>query len=121
MTAEEAFALFVTRVLLPHKARRFATLVSRTKGQRKILDGLCHEFEPAIRPQAVRPKDYKHIWSRPCFAFHPSLEFGAAFPSVRDAYEQLSVDDSWLILLQDGTAGIHRPEARWDAEKLLAV
>ena len=41
--------------------------------------------------------------------------------AVRDAYEKLSVEDSWLILLTDASAGIHRPEARWDDEKLIVA
>jgi hypothetical protein len=32
----------------------------------------------------------------------------------------LSVQDRWLIILQDGSASIHRPKARWDDEKLIA-
>jgi hypothetical protein len=46
--------------------------------------------------------------------------FGAEFSTVREAYDELSLEDSWLIVLQDASAGIHRPEARWGDEKLLA-
>ena len=52
--------------------------------------------------------------------FHEPLGFGVEFASVREAYDELSVGDGWLILLCDGSAGIHRPEARWDDEKLIA-
>lgn len=55
----------------------------------------------------------------PCFVFHESLGFGVEFASVREAYDKLSLEDGWLILLRDGSAGIHRPEARWDDEKLI--
>jgi hypothetical protein len=120
MNAAEAFVVFVTRVLVPGKARRFAALTSSKKGQRKILEGLCHEFEPAVRPAAIRGRNYNSLWTHTCFAFHSSVGFGVEFPNVRNAYEQLSVQDSWLILLQDASAGIHRPEARWDDEKLIA-
>jgi hypothetical protein len=56
----------------------------------------------------------------PCFVFHTSLGFGVEFQNVRAAYEALATQDSWLILLQDASAGIHRPEARLDVEKLIA-
>jgi hypothetical protein len=120
MNAEEAFAEFVKRVLTPNKARRYAALASSKKGQRKILDGLCHDFEPAIRPTAIHSKNYDNLWAQPCFSFHASIGFGVEFPNVRSAYNQLSVEDSWLIILRDASAGIHRPEAYWDHEKLIA-
>jgi hypothetical protein len=120
MNATEAFTAFVTRVLVPTKARRFAVLASSTKGQRKVLDGLCHEFEPAIRDAAVRTKDYSKLWEKACYVFHSRVGFGTEFSNVRHAYDELAIEDSWLIVLQDASAGIYRPEARWDDEKLIA-
>ena len=119
MDSQQAFTQFVRRCLSPEKARRFAELSTSKKGQRKILDGLCHEFEPAIRPGAVQRGGYEGLWNSPCFVFYERLGFGVEFASVREAYDQLSVEDSWLILLCDASAGIHRPEGRWDEEKLI--
>jgi hypothetical protein len=51
--------------------------------------------------------------------FYSPLGFGVEFASVREAYEKLSIEDSWFIILHDASAGIHRPEARWDDEKLI--
>jgi len=121
MDAQHTFAHFVSRVLVREKAARLTSLSATKKGQRKILDGLCHEFEPAILPSAVRRMEYDAILDRPCFVFHAPIGFGVEFPAVRDAYEKLSVEDSWLILLADASAGIHRPEGRWDNEKLIVV
>jgi hypothetical protein len=120
MNATEAFSAFVTRALVPAKARRFAVLALSKKGQRKAINGLCHEFEPALRDVAIRTKDYTRLWEKPCYAFHSRVGFGAEFSTVRQAYDELSMDDSWLIVLQDASAGIHRPESRWDAERLIA-
>ena len=120
MDAPQAFTHFVQRCLSPEKARRFAELAASKKGQRKFLAGLYHEFEPAVRAEAVRGGGYDKLWERPCFVFHEPLGFGVEFASVREAYDELSVGDGWLILLCDGSAGIHRPEARWDDEKLIA-
>jgi len=89
------------------------------KGSGRILDGLCHEFEPAILPSAVRRKDYDALFERPCFVFYAPMGFGVEFGTVRDACEKLSLEDSWLILLNDASAGIHRPEGRWDDENSL--
>ena len=119
MTASEAFVAFVTGFLVPTKARRFAALASTKKGQRRILDGLSHQFEHAVRPGAIHARNYDQLWNQSCFVFHSSLGFGVEFPSVREAYDRLSVDDSWLIVLQNASAGVHRPEARWDAESFI--
>lgn len=74
----------------------------------------------AVRDAAVRTKDYAKLWEKPCYAFHPRVGFGAVYSTVREAYDELALDDSCLILLQDASAGIHRPEARWDDERLIA-
>ena len=121
MDAQQTFARFVSRVLVREKAERFTALSTSKKGQRKILDGLCHEFDPAILPTAVRRNDYDALLNKPCFVFFAPMGFGVEFRAVRDAYDELSIQDSWLILLTDASAGIYRPEGRWDDEKLIAV
>ncbi|MGI8978873.1 MAG: hypothetical protein ACR2FY_06580 [Pirellulaceae bacterium] len=120
MTASEAFVKFVSKVLIPAKAKRFSALASTTKGQRSILDALSHDLERAVRSNATKGRHYEDLWTRPCFVFHCTLEFGIEIASVRDAYERLAKDESWLILLQDGSAGIHRPEGHWDNEMIIA-
>jgi hypothetical protein len=120
MEATAAFVNFIRRVLTPAKAQRFAALVGKEKGQKRILKGLYHEFEPAIRANAIRKEPYDRVWDQPCFVFAESQGFGVEYASVREAYEEVASYDGWLIVLQDGSAGIHRPEDRWDAEKMLA-
>lgn len=120
MTPTEAFTNFVHRCLIAAKRDRYAGLASTEKGRPKILNALCHEFERAINPKSVRSRNYDNLWKQPCFVFHTSHGFGAEFATVREAYDALQSDDSWLILLTDGAAGIYRPESRWDDEKLIA-
>lgn len=119
MNPSDVFVAFVNRALLPAKAQRLVNLASTKKGQHKILDGLSHKFESAIRESSIRVEDFSELWEKPCFAFHSKLGFGAEYSKLSDAYDDLSTEDSWLIVMQDGTAGIHRPESRWDAEKLI--
>jgi hypothetical protein len=121
MDAPQAFTQFVQNCLSPEKAKRFTALAVSKQGQRKILESLYHQFESAIRPDAVQRGGYDQLWESPCYAFHQPLGFGVEFASLREAYDQLSIEDGWLILLQDASAGIHRPEARWDDEKLIAA
>ena len=91
----------------------------RRKGRRKILQALSHEFEPAIRPETVQLRTDDAVFSEPCYVFEARVGFGVEAPSVREAYDRLSIQDSWLILLRDGSAGIHRPEWRWDDERFI--
>ena len=120
MEAREAFIRFVSAVLVKEKAERFGTLATTTKGQRKIMIALCHEIEPAVRPSAVRRAAYDPVLEEPCFVFFESIGFGVPLPTVREAYEKISVYD-WLIVLRDASAGIYRPESRWDDETLLVA
>jgi hypothetical protein len=109
MTAVEAFKQFAKHVLTPSKAERFATLASSKKGQHKILNDLCHRFESVVRKSAIQRRDRRSFENLACFAFHASCGFGASYPTVSEAYEALSVDDGWLILVADGSVGFIAP------------
>ena len=74
---------------------------------------LDHDFERAIHPRIKRGVVNRKMR---CYAFHSSTGFGEEFPSVANAYDRLSDSDGWLIVVSDGSAGIYRPEAHWDAE-----
>ncbi len=121
MNAQQAFAHFVSHALVPEKTERFVVLSSSKAGQKKILEGIGHEFGSIINPGAVRPSCLNALLSKPCFVFYRPLGFGVEFGTLSDAYEKLSIEDSWLIVLADGSAGIHRPEARWDDEKFIVA
>src|ERR1700683_2281570 len=108
MDPQEALVAFVSRVLVPAKARRMAALVATEKGRSRILNSLDHDFERAIRPGAVRPVGRSVASQRPCYVFHQSIGFGHAFASVREAYARLSNEEGWLIVFQDASAGIFR-------------
>lgn len=116
LDATELFVRFVRGVLVPERAARYAALAASLKGQRKILDSLYHAFRPSIRPAAVSNERCEAFLDKPCLVFHARVGFVIEFATVRDAYERLSGDDGWLILLRDGTTGVHRPEDRWDDE-----
>ena len=117
--AQQAFVKFVKRTVTPEKARRFAALAETKNGQRKLLDALSHEFESAIVAQAAPPSADDAIWQQPCYVFRERTGFGVDAASMREAYDELSTRDSWLIILCDSSAGIHRPEDRWDDEKFI--
>jgi hypothetical protein len=121
MDPQQAFSQFVNQVLSSEKARRLTAIAATTKGQRKVLEELCHQIEYAVRPAAIRLGGYNSLWDHSCFVFHTSVGFGAEFPSVREAYDKMTLEDGWLILLKDASAGVHRPESRWDDEKLLVA
>jgi hypothetical protein len=117
MDAQIAFVGFVNRVLTAKKAVRFTAIAATETGRRRILDSLNHEFAPAIRADAIRHNDREKLYGHACYVFHSGTGFGVEFTTVREAYAELSTEDGWLILLRDGSAGLHRPEGRWDDEK----
>ena len=119
MDGQQAFTNFVQKTLSQEKAERFTALAASKKGQKKILESFYHQFEPAIRTDAIRVSGRERIWDSPCYVFHQPLGFGMEFNSVGEAYNQLSIDDGWLILVRDASAGIFRPEAKWDDEKFI--
>ena len=106
---------FASLALVPARAERFFCLASSEKGRRKLLAALDHDLERAIRPTRNRTDCIDR--RSPCYAFHSSTGFGKRFASVADAYSDLSLMGGWLIVLTDGSAGIYRPEAHWDAER----
>src|SRR5580658_6393270 len=75
MNTYETFVAFVKRALIPARARRFATLAASKKGQEKVLAGLDHDFERAVRPGVGRPVGQASAGKQPCYAFHPSYWF----------------------------------------------
>jgi hypothetical protein len=120
MTPTESFTKFVSNFLLPTKASRYAELSNSKKGQKKILNYLCHEFESVVRKECIKSPSYDSMLELPCFVFENSRGFGALRDSVREALEELAVADSWLIVLIDGSAGAYRPEGKYDDEILIA-
>lgn len=113
MNAISAFSAFLGHALAPARAARYSGLAGTPKGQRKLLDSLNHDFDRAIRPNSRRGRVDRRA---PCYAYHSSVGFGAEFSAVAEACDHLSGSDGWLIVLSDGSGGIYRPEARWDAE-----
>ena len=121
MSPTDAFVEFASRVLVPAKAERFRGIAFSEKAQRKVLDDLCHRSEGAILESAKRGNDVQLIENLPCFAFHASCGFGKEFPTVREAMAALGREDGWLIVVSDGSAGVYRPEARWDGQVVIVA
>ncbi|MCX6358694.1 MAG: hypothetical protein NT029_02720 [Armatimonadetes bacterium] len=115
MDSEQAFCRFVRHALAPGAGERLAAMATGAKGRRKILLALSHRFRSDIRAEAIRRLGTACALDRPCYVYCEGMPFGAAMATVQGAYENLAECDSWLILLQDGSAAIHRPE-RWDDE-----
>ena len=119
MKPEEAFAKFVRGALAPAKAERYLALHGSKKGKAKILADLYHGFEDAIRPEVVRAGETQGTDA--CFVFAETQGFGVEYSHVGEALDALALDDGWLIVTQDGTMGVYRPESRWDDQKLMKI
>ena len=73
-----------------------------------------------MRPNTVVTNVPSRMRKSPCYVFHHRRGYGVKYPTFDAAYEELSIDDSWLIVMADGSMGVHRPESRWDAEQVFA-
>lgn len=120
MNEIEAFSSFVSKALENEKSRRYLSLAGTKKGKKKILDDLCHGFESAILNKNIVDSDSGYS-SKACYLYSGPTGFGIRYDTVLSAYEDVSMDDSWLIISDDGRYGIHRPESRWDDEKKILV
>jgi hypothetical protein len=120
MNAIEALKTFVEGALLLSKARRYVALLETKKGLRKIMEDLPHRLETELDPRWITQRT-KMPMTSPCFVFKAPRDLGTPYDTMQEAYDLLSGDNSWLIIAQDGLAGIHRPEDRWDAEKMIRV
>lgn len=115
MDAARALLTFVSAVLAPKKAERFARLVETEKGRKKFLRSLAHGFEAAIRAE-LPSVPLESIANARCYVFRSPSTFGEERPSIAAAYAQLWVEDAWLLVSLDGRAGVYRPEGRRDRE-----
>jgi hypothetical protein len=120
MTAINSLRQFVESALLPDKARRYFALLETKKGLLKIADDLCHGLESEIDARLTTTRG-KMPMSSPCFVFKAPHDMGTPYKTMAEAYATLAASDSWLIVAEDGMAGIHRPENRWDAEKMIRI
>lgn len=107
--------------LVPSKAKRFVALAESRKGQAKLIDALAHQFGDAIKPEAVVADVSPRMRKAACYGFHADLRFGECFSSLDEAVDALAVEDGWLIVLADGSAGMYRPEADWDGTCVIAA
>lgn len=118
MNASEVFCSFVSSVLRKEDARRCVEIIHSKKGQKKLSEFLCHKFDEAIKPGGIVKTIQSESWNLPCFIFHGE-SFGNHYPSLKEAYDSLSLKDGWLIILENTSLGIYRPEQRWDEEKFI--
>jgi len=120
MEAPQVFRKFVSSVLTFDRAERLSRLVETARGQRKALDALSHEFQDYLRADVATPSR-EAFWSSPCLLFCSPKTFGERKVSFALAYEELSTQDSWLLVSEDGRFSVYRPEDRWDDERTLAT
>lgn len=119
MDAREAFSIFTGRVLERANATRLAALLGTLKGERRILERLHNDFAAALQSHVTICNDYSAVWDVPCYIFCLGTPFGESAKTVKKAYDALALREGWLILLQDGSAAIFRPENHWDREMLI--
>ena len=116
MNSVAALEKFIDKVVKPPRSKRFQELITSSKGQKKFLYELSHGIEDHIRDDVQTEEGFSSFRILPCYVYAGNVGFGIPKASVEEAYELLSVDDSWLIVTQAGSFAIYRPEFPWDAE-----
>ena len=119
MTPEDPFPTFIHAVLVPARAERYATLAAGARGRRRILDALYHDFDAALRPECIRDEPLDALDAAAGLIYHAARGWGIPCDTVAAAREDLALDDGWLILLRDGSAGLYRPEGRDDDTRVI--
>jgi hypothetical protein len=120
MNEIEAIKKFIKHTTTENKSRRYCGLVESKKGRIKFLKELYHGFQGSIREGIKSQKHYKDN-KLPCYAYCAGIEFGLPFETFADAYEKLSCEDGWIIVTQDATFGVYRPESEWDKEVAIRI
>ena len=121
MNEIEAIKAFINTVATSKKARRYLELVDSTKGRKRFLNELHHCFDDALREDLQLINDRSKCNKMPCYIYFYRMGFGTPAESFSQAYEELASDDSWVIVTQDGSYGVYRPEANWDGEILVRI
>ncbi len=105
--AQDALVAFFSRTLA-RRHERYVALVSRPKGQQKLLGEFYHRLWDCFEPRHVVGDLPKAAWSTPAYVYGPAPPFGARWPSLRAAYGELT--EGQLLVTEDGRFGIHAQE-----------
>jgi len=121
MNEIEALKKFVEQATSDQKSRRYIALIESKKGRKKFLAELYHEFLASLREEIKNEKDHKKYNKKACFIYCEQYVFGMSVASFSEAYEKLSQDEGWIIVTQDASFGVYRPESEWDKEVAIRI
>ena len=118
MNADEALEKFLKGALTRRK-ERYLGFISRSKSQKKFLETIYHILESDFDEEksiTQLPSVDKPIAG---YRFAPPDEFGIPVPDIRDYVE--TVEDSFLVISQNGSLGIHSPETFIDERAIYRI
>ena len=121
MNEIEAIKAFIKSVATASKARRYVELVNSAKGQKKFLAELHHGLHSSLLDNLRTIKDKSKCNKLPCYIYSEQKGFGVPVTTFSEAYGELSSDDGWVIVSQDGSYGAYRPEDNWSDEVLIRI
>ena len=121
MNSNEVFVRFCNKALVAKKAMRYCELIKTKKGPIKILDMINHDIDNNIRNDTINTNINDNDMNSSCFIFHRNHDFGKQVDTLRAALDSLSQEEGWIVILENGSLAIYRPEGRWDAERTIRI
>lgn len=118
MDAQEALGLFLDKALVCKKSR-YIGFIKKTATRQKFLNTIYHELERSLDHTKRVSSIPKDILSKPAFIFEPPDIFGKKVSSLEEAYDNFM--DSFLVISEDGSFGIHGPETFMDSRAFYSV
>lgn len=121
MNEIEAIKKFIKHVATDAKGRRYIALIDSKKGRKKFLAELYHGFLDSLREEIKSKKDHQKFNKSACYIYYEHYGFGILVSSFSEAYDKLSHDEGWVIVAQDASFGVYRPESEWDKEVAIKI
>ncbi len=118
MNAQDALETFLQHVLTSKKDR-YIGFISKPKNHAKFLNSIYHELEEILDST----KKVDHLNERTLamkgYKFEPNNIFGEPIDSLGEACKVLN--DSFLVVSEDGKFAIYGPETFFDSRAYYAV
>ena len=116
MIITDGLKFFIKHALVKSKRDRYLSLFDNKKGQLKFYKSLDHEFSKALNPskfvEKITDKEMQQAGSLYCSNGVTSN----SETSIEYLYGKAPWEGGWLLINENGTLAIYRPEGMIDDE-----
>ena len=112
---------FLDRAVERRARDRYRSVLGTKSGEIVFCSALCHKFESQIRENVLNKNRFEAAWKLPCRLYKSGNEFGERFETMDDAFHEIEMADSWLLVTEDSRYGLHRGEWFHDRDKYIVL